>query len=77
MGETKKPTEDKAKTTTEEELSEEQLEQVTGGAINGYLSEDHTASGGIQTTVVANEKAPAAYEWITPTAVTTAVKPQS
>ena len=33
MSETKKPTDDKAKTTTEEELSEEQLEQVAGGAV--------------------------------------------
>jgi hypothetical protein len=32
MSETKKPTDDKAKTTTDEELSEEQLEQVAGGA---------------------------------------------
>ena len=34
MTETKKPTDDKAKTTTnEEELSEDQLEQVAGGAV--------------------------------------------
>ena len=37
MTETKKPTDDKAKTTTNEELSEEQLEQVAGGALNAYI----------------------------------------
>ena len=37
MGETKKPTDDKAKTPTNEELSEEQLEQVAGGALNAYI----------------------------------------
>jgi hypothetical protein len=37
MSETKKPTDDKAKTPTNEELSEEQLEQVAGGALNAYI----------------------------------------
>ena len=40
MSETKKPTDDKAKTTTEEELSEDQLEQVAGGALNAYIKAD-------------------------------------
>lgn len=41
MSETKKPTDDKAKTTPKEEkeLSEEQLEQVAGGAFNAYLKD--------------------------------------
>ena len=42
MSETKKPSndDDKAKTTTNEELSEEQLEQVAGGALNAYIKAD-------------------------------------
>ena len=42
MSETKKPTDDKAKTTTKEELSEEQLEQVAGGAV---VTADGTKGG--------------------------------
>jgi hypothetical protein len=37
MSETKKPADPEAKPTTDQELSEEQLEQVAGGALNAYI----------------------------------------